>query len=56
MTPAPEAAPVFVPALLQEANGDGQTKTNMKGVRRRRGRQTSGIIEVEIDGDDQAAW
>ena len=45
-----EAAPVFVPAVIQEAVGDGEAKTNRKAARRRRGRQTSGIIEVEIDG------
>ena len=49
-TPAPEAAPVFVPAVVHEAIGDGQAKSNRKGARRRRVRQTSGIIEVEIDG------
>ena len=41
---------MFVPAVIQEVTGDGEAKTNRKAVRRRRGRQTSGIIEVEIDG------
>jgi transposase len=41
---------VFVPAVVHEAIGDGQAKSNRKGARRRRVRQTSGIIEVEIDG------
>jgi transposase len=50
VTRAPEAAPVFVPAVIQEVTGDGEAKTNRKAARRRRGRQTSGIIEVEIDG------
>jgi transposase len=45
-----EAVPVFVPAVIQEAVGDGEAKTDRKATRRRRGRQTSGIIEVEIDG------
>jgi hypothetical protein len=47
---AAEAAPVFVPTVIQEAIGDGEAKTNRKVARRRRGRQTGGIIEVEIDG------
>ena len=37
-------------AVIREVSGDGEAKTNRKGARRRRGRQTSGIIEVEIDG------
>jgi transposase len=45
-----EAAPVFAPTVVQEAVGDGEAKTNRKLARRGRGRQTSGIIEVEIDG------
>ena len=45
-----EAAPVFVPAVIQEAVGDGEAKTDRKATRRRRGCQTSGIIEIEIDG------
>jgi transposase len=50
VTSTPEVAPVFVPAVIREVSGDGEAKTNRKGARRRRGRQTSGIIEVEIDG------
>ena len=48
--PAPGATPVFVPAVVHEAIGDGQAKTDREGARRRRVRQASGIIEVEIDG------
>jgi transposase len=50
VTPAPEVAPVFVPAVVREASRGGGEKTNKKAARRRRVRQTSGIIEVEIDG------
>jgi transposase len=46
-TPARHHAPVFVPAVTHEAGGD---QTNNKAVRRGRGRQSSGRIEVEIDG------
>jgi hypothetical protein len=38
------------PTAIQEAIGDGEAKTNRKVARWRRARQTSGIIEVEIDG------
>jgi transposase len=48
--PAPEVARVFVPAVVHEASVGGGDKTNKKAARRRRGRQTNGIIEVEIDG------
>jgi transposase len=50
VAPAPEVARVFVPAVVHEAGVGGRDKTNKKAARRRRGRQTSGIIEVEIDG------
>ena len=50
VTPAPKAAPVFVPAVVHEAGRDGSGKAGKPVVRRRRGRQISGIIEVEIDG------
>jgi transposase len=46
---APEAAPVFVPAVIHEAGGDGGDKANKKVARRRRARLTGAIIEVEID-------
>jgi transposase len=39
-----------VEAPLTEASRGGGEKTNKKAARRRRVRQTSGIIEVEIDG------
>jgi hypothetical protein len=38
------------PTVIQEAIGDGEAKTNRKVARWRRARQTSDIIEVEIDG------
>jgi hypothetical protein len=38
------------PTAIQEAIGDGEAKTDRKVARWRRARQTSGIIEVEIDG------
>jgi transposase len=44
LTPAPEVAPVFVPAVIQEAIGDGEAKTNRKAARRRRGRQIYGPL------------
>jgi transposase len=50
VTPAPKAAPVFVPAVVHEAGRDGSGKVGKPAVRRRGGRQISGIIEVEIDG------
>jgi transposase len=50
VAPAPEVAPVFVPAVVQDARSGGGKKTSKKAARRRRMRQTSGIIEVEIDG------
>lgn len=50
VTPTPEVAPVFVPAVIQEVSGDGGDRTNRKATRRRRGRQAGGIIEVEIGG------
>jgi transposase len=37
---APEAAPVFVPAVIHETGGDGGDKANKKVARRRRARQT----------------
>jgi transposase len=46
-TPVRDLAPVFVPAVIHEAGGD---QANNKAVRRGRGRQSSGLIEVEIDG------
>jgi transposase len=45
-----EAAPVFVPAVSRRPSAMAKPKPNRKAARRRRGRQTSGIIEVEIDG------
>jgi transposase len=50
VTPAPDVAPVFVPAVVHEASVGAGDKTNNKAARRRRGRQTNGIIEIEIDG------
>jgi transposase len=49
MTPAPEVAPVFVPAVVNESSRKDVRKA-AKRVGRRRGRQSNGIIEVEIDG------
>jgi hypothetical protein len=36
--------------VVHEAGVGGRDKTNKRAARRRRGRQTDGIIEVEIDG------
>jgi transposase len=50
VAPAPKAAPVFVPAVVHEAGRNGSGNDGKTAFRRRRRRQTSGIIEVEIDG------
>ena len=49
VTPAPEAAPVFVPAVINEADRKDVGKA-VKRAGRGRGRKSNGIIEVEIDG------
>jgi transposase len=41
---------VFVPAVVHEAGRNGSGNDGKTAFRRRRRRQTSGIIEVEIDG------
>ena len=47
--PAAEAAPAFVPAVINEPGRKGVGKATKREGRRRR-HQTNGIIEVEIDG------
>jgi transposase len=49
VTPEPEVAPVFVPAVINEPGRQDPGKV-AKRVGRRRGRRSNGIIEVEIDG------
>ena len=48
--PAPNTAPAFVPAVIGESSRRDRNNGGKQLVRRRRGSQVSGIIEVEMDG------
>ena len=50
VVPVPDAAPAFVPAVISESSRKDRGNGGRQVVRRRRGSQVSGIIEVEIDG------
>jgi transposase len=50
VVPAPNTAPAFVPAVIGESSRRDRNNGGKQLVRRRRGSQVSGIIEVEIDG------
>ena len=46
----PDAGPAFVPAVISVSSRKNRRDGGKQIVRRRRGSQVSGIIEVEIDG------
>ncbi len=50
MVPVREAAPAFVPAVINETRRKDGSRGGKKAARRRRGGQVCGIIEVEIEG------